>query len=353
MPEWWPETAAEAEQVQDRLTSGPFIAADDATRAGQRVTKLLRWLSTFPGDTWQARWLVSGAEERPGAGWIILPTRWLAARSEAASYDSTDLSAGLLVLICGDVIRAGLPWMLTRTHRYLATVMAEVRDPAGFARLRALTDAEPASFQSDAKIAATRIATLTACKGGNIADVTVGDCVELVETMRRVHTRGGLKKVAFYLRLRALGVFPGDAPHSIRAFGMAGVRLTIQQLVDRYPNQSRPIRDLLVDYLRERQPSLDFASLDTTSRTLAGLLWARVEALAPGIDSLRLPPELVRAWKDELSTVRRTTTDVAGRRIEVSTPRLNGTDLGAGGGPVGVLARGRDVDRVRPCGGDR
>lgn len=326
--ERWPETAAEAEQVQQRLTSGSFVAAADATRAGRRrgVAKLLRWLSTFPGDTWQARWLVSCAEEWPGAGWITLPTRWLAVRGEAASYDSTDLSAGLLVLICGDVIRPGLPWMLTRTHRYLATVMAQVRDPAGFARLRALTDAEPASSQGDAKIAATRIATLMACKGGNIADVTVGDCVELVETMRRIHTRGGQKKVDFYLRLRALGVFPGDAPHSIRAFGLAGGRLTIEQLVDRYPIQCRPIRDLLVDYLRERQPSLDFASLDATSRTLAGLFWARVEALAPGIDSLRLPPELVRAWKDELSTVRRTTTDAAGTRIEVSTPRLNAKD---------------------------
>ena len=165
-----------------------------------------------------------------------------------------------------------------------------------------------------------------ACKGGAVADVTVGDCVELVETMRRVHTRGGQKKVDFYLRLRALGVFPGDAPHSIRAFGLAGGKLTIEQLVDRYRIQCRPIRDLLVDYLRERQPSLDFVSLDAISRTLAGLFWARVEALAPGIDSLRLPPAVVRAWKEELSTVKRTTTNAAGERIEVSTPRLNAKD---------------------------
>jgi len=326
--EWWPATAATAEQVRHRLTSGPFVAAAEATRAGRRrgVAKLLDWLSTFPGDTWQARWLAGGAEQHPGAGWVSLPTGWLATAGEAASYDSTDLSAGLLMLICGDVIRPGLPWMLTRTHRYLAAVMALVRDPDGFARLRELADAEPAASQGDAKIAATRIATLMACKGGGVADVTVGDCVELVETMRRVHTRGGQKKVDFYLRLRALGVFPGDAPHSIRAFGLAGGKLTIEQLVDRYRIQCRPIRDLLVDYLRERQPSLDFVSLDAISRTLAGLFWARVEALAPGIDSLRLPPAVVRAWKEELSTVIRTTTDAAGERIQVSTPRLNAKD---------------------------
>jgi hypothetical protein len=283
-------------------------------------------VSTFPGDTWQDRWLASGAEEFPGAGRVALPMEWLATHGGTASYDSTDLPSGLLMLICGDVIRPGLPWMLTRTHRYLAAVMAQARDPAGFAKLPQLAAAEPASSQADAKIATTRIATILACKGSAIADITVGDCVELVETMRRVHTRGGQKKVDFYLRLRALGVFPGDAPHSIRAFGLAGGKLTIEQLVDRYRIQCRSIRDLLVDYLRERQPSLDFVSLDAISRTLAGLFWARVEAIAPGVDSLRLPPAVIRGWKDELSTVKRTTTNAAGERIEVSTPRLNAKD---------------------------
>ena len=140
--EWWPDTAAPAEQVQQRLTSGPFLAAAGATRAGRRrgVAKLLRWLSTFPGSTWQTRWRASGAEERPGAGWIDLPIQWLAAHGEVASYDATDLTSGLLLLICGDVIRPGLPWMLTRAHRYLASVMAQVRDPDGFARLQKLAD---------------------------------------------------------------------------------------------------------------------------------------------------------------------------------------------------------------------
>lgn len=45
--------------------------------------------------------------------------------------------------------------------------------------------------------------------------------------------------------------------------------------MDRYRIQCRRVRDLIVDYLRERQPSLDFASLDTISCTLAGLFPAR------------------------------------------------------------------------------
>jgi hypothetical protein len=67
-------------------------------------------------------------------------------------------------------------------------------------------------------------------------------------------------------------------------------------------------------------------SLDNVSRTLAGLFWARVEALAPGIDTLRLPPEVARTWKQQLGTIKRTTTNAAGERVEVSTPRLNAKD---------------------------
>ncbi|MFG3618926.1 hypothetical protein [Nocardia sp. NPDC047654] len=99
--------------------------------------------------------------------------------------------------------------------------------------------------------------------------------------------------------------------------------MTIEQLVDRYRIQRRPIRDLLIDYLRERQPSLDFASVDSVSRTLAGLFWARIEVLAPGIDTLQIPPEVVRAWKNEISTVERTTISTTGERIKVPVPRLN------------------------------
>jgi integrase len=325
VPGFWPDTAQTLEETVARLTSPPFVAEVAATQAGRRrgVVKLLRWLSERPGDTWQQRWLVSGAEDHPGAGWVRLPAQWLGQRGEAATCDPENLTSGLLMLLCGDVIRPGLAWMLTRTHRYLATAMAQIRDPEGFARLHQLTQAGHGGSRLDARLAATRAATMLACKGGTIAEITVGDCVELVDTQRRVHVRGGQKKVDFYLRLHALGVFPDDAPHTIRAFGLAAGRLTIEELVDRYPLQCAPIRNLIVDYLRERQPSLDFASLDAVARTLAGLFWAQIERIAPGIDTLRLPPGTARAWKEWIGTKRRTTTDATGERVEVCSPRLN------------------------------
>ena len=120
-----------------------------------------------------------------------------------------------------------------------------------------------------------------------------------------------------------MGLFPDDAPHTVRAFGLAAGRLTIEELVDRYPLRCKPIRDLIVDYLRERQASLDFASIDAISRTLAGLFWARIEAITPGIGTLHLPPDTVTAWKDDLATKKRIVIDADGKPIEVRSPRLN------------------------------
>ena len=326
--ERWPATAQGEDEVLRRLASPPFAAERKATQAGRRrgTAKLLRWLSTFSGDTWQQRWGASKAEDHPGSSWVQLPLRWLEDNGMRASSDDNDLSSGLLMLVCADVIRPGLAWMLTRTHRYLAIVMAETRDPAGFAGLRELAEAGPASAMDDARYAATRVATLMACKGGLVSDITVGDCVELVDIQRRVHARGGQRKVDFYLRLRALGIFPAGAPATIRAFGLAQGQVSVEDLAGRYRLQCKPVRDLLVDYLKERQPALDYASLDSVSRTLAGLFWARIEALSPGIGTLQLPPEVARAWKEDMLTIRRSVTGPDGNTTVVTRPRINAKD---------------------------
>jgi hypothetical protein len=56
-------------------------------------------------------------------------------------------------------------------------------------------------------------------------------------------------------------------------------QLSVEQLVDRYPIACRPVRDLLVDYLRGRQPVLDHATLRSLARTLASLFWRDLETI--------------------------------------------------------------------------
>jgi hypothetical protein len=55
--------------------------------------------------------------------------------------------------------------------------------------------------------------------------------------------------------------------------------------------------DLLVEYLKERQPAMDYTSLEDASRTLVRNFWLQIERIQPGIDTLRLPYEVVSAWK--------------------------------------------------------
>ncbi|MGW3473381.1 hypothetical protein ACWDKQ_34125 [Saccharopolyspora sp. NPDC000995] len=104
---------------------------------------------------------------------------------------------------------------------------------------------------------------------------------------------------AFYQTLRDLGFLGEQAPLRFRQL-RAGIQLTPEQLVDRYGLTCRPIRDLLVSYLRERQPSLDYNSLKDLSYYLARRFWKDLEVHHPGIDSLRLAPEVAAAWRDRL-----------------------------------------------------
>jgi hypothetical protein len=85
---------------------------------------------------------------------------------------------------------------------------------------------------------------------------------------------------------------PRQCPATIRALGLAQGQLTVGNSSTATRLQCKPVRDLLVDYLKQRQPALDYASLDSVSQSLADLLWARIEALSPGIATLPLPPEV-------------------------------------------------------------
>ena len=91
------------------------------------------------------------------------------------------------------------------------------------------------------------------------------------------------------------------APASWRELRAAGPR-TPDQLIDRYHLSCRPVRDLLVDYLHERQPAMDYSSLKALARILGRLFWQDLERHHPGISSLHLPAEVARAWKQRLQT---------------------------------------------------
>ncbi|MPZ85932.1 MAG: hypothetical protein GEV28_38390 [Actinophytocola sp.] len=117
-------------------------------------------------------------------------------------------------------------------------------------------------------------------------------------------------------------MFGDQAPATLRELRTSGQR-TPEELIDRYGLICRPIRDLLVDYLRERQPALDYSSLVSLSNLLGNRFWADLERHHPGIDSLHLPAEVANAWKQRLRTVTRTRRTREGRTAETTVARMN------------------------------
>ena len=75
-----------------------------------------------------------------------------------------------------------------------------------------------------------------------------------------------------------------------------------EQLIDRYDLSCRPVRDLLVDYLRERRPALTYTSFDRLANHLGMVFWKDLEEHHPGISSLDLAPDIAAAWKQRVRT---------------------------------------------------
>jgi len=287
-----------------RLLSAPFALESRLSQQSRRLGALavVSWLQARPGGTWQERWLSSGAES--AADWRNLVDASDGRAGPSATRPIGHLAPGLLVMICADVVRPSLPFLLASagTRRNLALEMARTRDPKGFAALaRSVNDG--ALGPETAQQALTRIACILAAKGGLVAEVTVGDCVELLELARQMRgeAEGRAGSPLFYQLLRDAAVLGDNAPATLRVFAGRG-QPSCAQLIDRYQLACRPVRDVLVDYLAERQTAVDFSSLQRFAYLLGKLFWADLETHHPGIDSLKLPREVAAAWKQRVMT---------------------------------------------------
>lgn len=298
----WAATRASRGQVLAALSAPPFaresLQAQGFQHLGSRV--VLGWLGQFPGDTWQDRFLASTASADDNPGWKDAAAQWWQGVSTGPVSErraASLVATGLIALICADVVRPDQAWLINpRTPKGLGLHLARTRDREAWARLRAACDADPSGAATKAN-AMARIAVIQASKGGHLADITVGDCLQLLDLVHRMD--GKTTSGYFYQLLHVIGVFDHDAPTTVRAFATIG-QLSAEQLIDRYQIACRPVRDLLVCYLRERQPAVDYATLQRLAGTLGSLFWADLERHHPGIDSLRLPSDVASAWKQRV-----------------------------------------------------
>jgi integrase len=322
----WPATEQPRNVVEHRLTTALFVVDTPKTRhdhvAGMQM--MLDWLADQAGLTWQQRWVASGAESA-GAGWRAIAADWLGAHGRGAPWRLGALSSTLAVFISADVIRPSMWWVASSVigRGALVRAMSSGRDAEGFARLRALCDADPDILDLVTKSILHRSAVLLATKGGTLDDITAGDVLELLDTERQARTYPRSGTGAFYRILHRAGILGDSAPATLRELHAAYGQRTPQELIDRYRLACRPVRDLLVDYLCERQPALDYISLESLAFKLGKQFWADLEAHHPGIDSLHLPAEVADAWKQRLRTKTVTVNTAQGDKTVVQAPRIS------------------------------
>ena len=294
----WPGAAlprAEAQRQLARALAGGGPARQGYARVGPGA--LLDWLEDQPGVTWQERWLASGADQAR-SGWREVPGRWLAERGLPA-YRLAGLSVALRAAVSTGIVRPSVHWLLGggATDRYFARALAAELDPAGFARLRGLLDADPELSAAVRRVTVHRAAVIVAAKGGALGDVTIGDLLAEHAAEEEAMARPCQGMQVIYGALRAMGAIEG--PATFRELRAAGPR-TPEQMIDRYHIACQPVRDLLVDYLRERQPALDYSTLAQLGYELGKLFWADIEQHHPGICAIGLPGDVARAWKQRL-----------------------------------------------------
>lgn len=303
-----PQALAHPESVGRRPSPGPtrrganreelgrlmderiLVDADYQTRRRNRLAlgRILDWLEEFPGEDWQARWLLSGADAE-GQQWGpkgLTP----ALRGR--------FTMGLRTMVALRAVSPSYPWLAGSRQIGLYGAFRQLNEPETFAEIEQRTiGARSSEFAENAVNAITRIAIVT---GRPLREIGLDDIEDYVADLRAAGARVSSLALAYDL-LRAVGGLSG-APATLREAWAQG-QLTVSQLVDRYPVQNKAVRDVLVHYLVERSAALDYASLVNHVQVLVDLFWCDLERHHPGIDSFRLSDEVAQAWKQRIRTL--------------------------------------------------
>jgi integrase len=297
-PRTGPLDNAGTEAVLAHLQALPIWAERPPRRRGQRLSgaqRVLNWLAEHPGPGWQARWLAAGADA--GTGWM---GTLAAARGSRPPTGREVVTDGVTTLLLGRVVLPDYGFL----HRYRTTALfRDARKLFGAEAFAAVAEAGAAAGLSrDYQDAAERcLVKIVLRTGRDLHELKAADLLDYGAwaTASRRKRPPGLH--AGWDLLRATGVLPEELP--LRRVGRG--QLTCAQLVDRYGIACRPARDMLVRYLEERRPALDYGSLQGLAGKLAGNFWADLESHHPGIGSLRLDAPVAEAWKQRISFVTR------------------------------------------------
>jgi site-specific recombinase XerD len=255
---------------------------------------VLAWLESWPGAGWQQRWLAADADE--GLGWI---DQLAADDPRSADINVVELRAGVNWLFLGRVLRPGYGYFAHTKAAFLFEQAPHVISPELFERIS--QDAATSTITTREHTLARRaLVKIVLHTGKDVEHLSAEDMFEFRDWMIcRQKANKGLGTAWDLLRRAGVICADGSLHEAVRR----GQR-PVSELVDSYGIRSRTVREVLIRYLQERRPSLDYNSVRGITGHLAGTFWADIERHHPGIDSLDLPDEVAQAWKERLHVVR-------------------------------------------------
>lgn len=259
------------------------------TDARRALTRMLDWLDAFPGVSYQDRWLAADPDSRPGG--------WCPEMLEGNARKTAARHAVNALLVLG-VIRPTLSWLFENKQSRLWREWTLVHDQDVWDNYFGIAAREGCPSQRQ-WCGAQHLIRICLVNGVELRDVRGGHVVDYRRFLRATGRVGGeLHSMWHYAQLA--GLLVGE-PDDLGALIYGGQR-TPAELVDRYQVTSRPVRNLLVDYLTEMSATQDYSSLERSSTTLVSLFWRAIENANPGIDTINLTQAQATAWKTSLRT---------------------------------------------------
>ena len=282
LPAWRDEQPSHR---RDRLTSARMV---------------LEWLMTHPGDGWQHRWRASGADD--GTQWInaLVASDIWAGDTRTAATKREVLARGLRFLLICLVVLPSYTFLTAYRATGLFSMVRAVRRPDLFVKIE----------ENAAALGITRtrrqeglsiITKLVLHTGRDVDQLTAEDVFVYRTWISHAHPHSGHARpdLAWEL-LRGIADLGEHA--TLRSALRLGQRTTTE-MVDAYELRCRPVRNVLLRYLSERRPALDYNSFKNLATNLVGNFWADIETHHPDIDSLHLPDEVAETWKQRVRVV--------------------------------------------------
>lgn len=320
-PPAWPGTQMSATQIIEATVeaiANRHLNVRCEGRIKRGVTRATDALATFPGDTWEQRWLASRCDADPRNHLAILGGALPPADSKARS---AEIRVGIDYLMLVDAIRPSYHWLLARPggNRITAAVL-DSRGARGF-----LDNAEASSISAKAAgemgIVTTQIMLQT---GKNLASITGQDILDNRTAQMEREGKAVTGHAVLWKFLSKHGTLPATPTYAME---LARGQLCARELVDQYGLADTPVRQMLIRYLQDRSTGLDYNSLAGLARMLVANFWADIELHHPAVSGLdlRLPKSVADQWLTRLGErgqSSRTLTVIAVRALYLDVGQL-------------------------------